>query len=91
MALPFEEVAAWVTDPLRTAGISDFSLWWMDVPEFLRTPYELYVRLGVALTCDVPEYQNVEPQLTKIHKQHGTSQGIVLRHQRLLWQAFLPE
>jgi hypothetical protein len=30
---------------LRTAGLSDYSLWWIDVPEYLRTPYELYVRL----------------------------------------------
>jgi SAM-dependent methyltransferase len=84
MALSFEEVTGWVIDPLRTAGISDYSLWWIDVPEFLCTPYELYVRLDVALTFDASEYQNIEPQLAEIVKQHGTSQGIVLRHQRLL-------
>jgi SAM-dependent methyltransferase len=94
-ALPFEEVTGWVIDPLRTAGISDYSLWWMDVPEFLRTPYELYVRLehvrlGGSQSSDTLEYQNIEPQLAKIFKQFSTSQGIVLRHQRLLWQAGLP-
>jgi SAM-dependent methyltransferase len=89
--LPFEEVTGWVIDPLRAAGISDYSLWWIDVPEFLRTPYELYVRLGGSQTADAPEYQNIEPQLAKIFKQFRTSQGIVLRHQRLLWQACLPE
>lgn len=91
MALSFDEVTRWVIDPLRTVGISDYSLWWLDVPEFLRTPYELYLRLGVALSSEVPEYQNVEPQLTKIFEQHSTSQGIVLRHQRLLWQAYVPK
>jgi SAM-dependent methyltransferase len=90
-ALPFEEVTSWVIDPLRTAGISDYSLWWIDVPEFLRTPYELFVRLGGSQTSEALEYQNIEPKLAKIFKQFSTSQGIVLRHQRLLWQACLPK
>lgn len=91
MALSFDEVTGWVIDPLRTAGISDYSLRWIDVPEFLRTPDELYVRLGGSQTADAPAYQTIEPQLRKIFKQHGTSKGIVLRHQRLLWQANLPK
>jgi SAM-dependent methyltransferase len=95
-AFPFEEVTSWVIDPLRTAGISDYSLWWIDVPEFLRTLYELYVRLeDVRLwgsqSSEALEYQNIEPKLAKIFKQFRTPQGIVLRHQRLLWQACLPE
>ncbi len=91
MALSFDEVTGWVIDPLCKADISDYSLWWIDVPEFLRTPYELYVRLGGSQTSDAPEYQNIEPQLTKIIRHHSTSQGIILRHQRLLWQAYLPK
>jgi 23S rRNA (guanine745-N1)-methyltransferase len=90
-ALSFEEVTGWVIDPLRTAGISDYSLWWMDVPEFLRTPYELYVRLGGSQSPEALEYQNIEPQLSKIFQQFSTSQGMILRHQRLLWQACLPK
>ncbi|MBV7335320.1 class I SAM-dependent methyltransferase [Chloroflexi bacterium TSY] len=86
-----DEVMGWVIDPLQTAGISDYSLWWIDVPEFLRTPDELYVRLGGSQTSDALEYQNIKPQLTKIFNQYSTSQGIVLRHQRLLWRAFLPQ
>jgi hypothetical protein len=62
----------------------------MDVPEFLRTPFELYVRLGGSQTSDTPEYHSIEPQFTKIFKQYGTADGIILRHQRLLWQAYLP-
>lgn len=91
VALSFDEVMGWVIDPLRTAGISDYSVWWIDVPEFLLTPYELYVRLGGSQTSDAPEYQEIEPQLTKIIKQYSTSRGIVVRHQRLLWQAHLPK
>ncbi len=91
MALSFDEVTGWVIDPLRIAGISDYSLWWMDVPEFLRTPFELYVRLGGSQTSEAPDYQNIEPQFAKIFKRYGTAHGIVLRHQRLLWQAYLPK
>lgn len=87
--LPFDEVSAWVTEPLRSVGITNYSLWWLDVPEFLHTPYELYTRLNVALTSDPPEYQTIEPQLVKLIEQYGTPQGIVLRHQRLLWQVNL--
>ena len=90
LTVSFEEVTGWVIDPLRASGISDYSLWWMDVPEFLSTPSELYVRLGGTETSDAPEYQKIEPQLEKIFKQYATSQGIILRHQRLLWQAHLP-
>lgn len=90
-ALSFDEVTGWVTEPLRTAGIAEYSLWWIDVPEFLRTPSELYARLGGSQSADAPAYQDIEPQLTKIVEQHGTPQGVVLRHQRLLWQAYLPK
>ena len=90
-AFPFDEVAGWVINPLRTAGISDYSLWWIDVPEFLRTPYELYARLNSSQLADAPEYQAIEPQFTKIVNDYSTSQGLVLRHQRLLWQACLPK
>jgi SAM-dependent methyltransferase len=89
-ALSFDEVTGWVTGPLRTAGIADYSLWWMDVPEFLRTPYELYLRLGGDQPADAPAYQAVEPQLAKIVERYGAPQGVVLRHQRLLWQVYLP-
>lgn len=90
-ALSFDEVTGWVTGPLHTAGISDYSVWWVDVPEFFRTPYELYNRFGGSQASDAPAYQAVEPQLTKIVERYSTSQGVVLRHQRLLWQAYLPK
>lgn len=73
MAFPFEEVTSWVIEPLRTAGISDYSYWWIDVPEFLRAPHELYARLGGSQTADAPEYQSIEPQLTEIFKQFRTT------------------
>jgi 23S rRNA (guanine745-N1)-methyltransferase len=86
----FDEVTGWVTGPLSAVGISDYSLWWMDVPEFFRTPYELYTRLGSSRVPDGPAYEEIESQLARVFKQHSTSGGLILRHQRLLWQAYLP-
>jgi hypothetical protein len=80
-----------VTDPLCAAGISDYSLWWLDVPEFLRSPHELYACLSVTQPVDAPAYQTVEPLLTKIFNQYSTPEGLILRHQRLLWCANLPK
>ena len=91
VTVPFDEVTGWVIDPLRAAGISEYSLWWMDVPEFLRTPYELYRRLGGTEAPEAPEFLDIEPVFGGIIEQYATSQGVILRHQRLLWQAFLPE
>lgn len=87
----FDLTASWVTGPLLTAGISEYSLWWLDVPEFFRTPQELYVRLNISQPVAAPDYQTIEPLLAEIFKQHGTAEGIILRHQRLLWEAHLPE
>lgn len=87
--LSFDEVTGWVTDPLHAVGISDYSLWWIDVPEFLRTPYELYTRLGGQEIANGLVYQDIESQFTQIFNQYCTTHGIVLRHQRLLWQAYL--
>jgi SAM-dependent methyltransferase len=36
--LGYDEAARWVTEPLARQGISDYRLWWIDVPEFLLTP-----------------------------------------------------
>lgn len=90
-AVSFDDVARWVVNPLQTAGISDYSMWWIDVPEFFRTPYELYARLNNPQPADALEYQAIEPQLTSIVNNYRTPQGLVLRHQRLLWQAYLPK
>lgn len=90
-SLSFDEVTGWVVEPLGVAGISDYSLWWIDVPEFLRTPHELYVRLGGTQTSDAPEYQAVESQFMRIIERYGRPQGVVLRHQRMLWQVNLPK
>lgn len=89
-AFSYDEVTGWVIKPLQAAGITEYSLWWIDVPEFLPTAYELYRRLGGTQLPDVPEYQEIEPQLTQIIERHRTPQGLILRHQRLLWQVCLP-
>lgn len=90
VSLPFDEVADWVVKPLAAAVITDYRLWWLDVPEFLRTPHELYTRLGGTSSTDPSAYQGVAPQLTAIIERYGGPQGVVVRQQRLLWQANLP-
>jgi len=102
--MPFEQVATWVTEPLDAAGISDYSLWWIDVPEFLRDTHELYERLAVFTNLPtsttpprqpgdelpvVPPYEQVEAQLQSLFSHHTTPDGLVVRHCRLLWQAIL--
>ncbi len=89
MALSYDEVTGWVIAPLHAAGITNYSLWWIDVPEFLCSPYELFVRLGGAQIPNALAYQDIEPEFTKIFEQHRTPDGVVLWHQRLLWQAYL--
>jgi SAM-dependent methyltransferase len=91
IALPFEEVTGWVTKPLDAAGISDYSLWWVDVPEILRNPHELYVRFSAGHITDVPDYSEVAQQLEAIFQHHATSDGVLLRHQRLLWKVNIPK
>ena len=86
----FDHITRWVTAPLEAAGISDYSLWWIDVPEYLRTPHELYARLPGIATGDLLPYAAMEPVLADIFADFGTAQGVVLRHQRLLWLAHLP-
>ncbi len=90
MAHSFDEVAGWVTAPLSQAGVLDYSLWWIDVPEYLRTPYELYVRVGGPDVPGALAYKELEPQFARVFEQHRTPRGVVLRHRRLLWQASLP-
>lgn len=90
-SLSFQEVMSWVVDPLKAAGISDYSLWWLDIPELFQNPHDLYVRLSGPFASEAPEYQSMESLLTKIIQQYGTSQGLVLGHQRLLWLVHLPK
>jgi SAM-dependent methyltransferase len=89
LPMSFDEVTGWVAGPLSAAGILDYSLWWIDVPEFLRDPHELYVRLGGPDVPGASAYRDVEPQFAGIFERYRTPNGVVLRHQRLLWQAGL--
>jgi hypothetical protein len=38
-----------------------------------------------------PAYPDVESQFVRIFQQYRAPHGVVLRHQRLLWQAYLPK
>lgn len=83
------QVTEWVTEPLDAAGIVDYSVWWIDVPEYLHAPYDVYMRVGGRQPVDAPEFLAVEADFARIVDNHATVHGVVLRHQRLLWQARL--
>ena len=89
-ALSREHVIGWVTDPLEAAGIADYNLWWIDVPEFLRTPEELHARLVGSQDPPPPPYPDVADVFEKVFRQHAGTGGVTIRHQRLLWRASLP-
>ncbi|HEX4224679.1 MAG TPA: class I SAM-dependent methyltransferase [Pseudonocardiaceae bacterium] len=46
-AIPYDQVRSWVEQPLVAAGISDYQLWWFDVPEWFDTAEDLRRRLGL--------------------------------------------
>ncbi len=88
-ALSFEEVAAWVIEPLTKAGITDYQVRWIDVPEYFRAPCEVYARLSWMDASRFPPYSEVESTFEAVHRRYAGPKGLVLRHQRLLWQARL--
>jgi hypothetical protein len=46
-AIPYDQVRSWVERPVVAAGISDYRLWWFDVPEWFDTAKDLRRRLGL--------------------------------------------
>lgn len=69
----------------------EYSLWSIDVPEFLSDPYQLYARLSAGRAEDLPTYAHVSRYFEAIFRQNAGPHGILLRHQRLLWRVRLPE
>lgn len=88
-ALSYEEVAGWVMGPLTQAGITDYEVNWIDVPEYFTAPHELYARLSWTDPSRYPPYPDVESTFVAVYERHAGSKGLVLRHQRLLWRARL--
>jgi SAM-dependent methyltransferase len=86
-SMDYAEVAGWVTAPLTRHGISDFRLWWIDVPEYLCSARALYDRLRDDQATPWPT-GTAEIEAAFAAGQHDGA--VVLRHIRLVWTARLP-
>jgi SAM-dependent methyltransferase len=86
-SLSCAEVAGWVTGPLAAEGISDYRLWWADVPEYLYTPRSLYDRLA---GDDALPWAHVAAEIETAFEQHHVNGALILRHIRLVWVVRLP-
>ena len=80
-------VQAWVVNPALARGLHAFRLWWIDVPEHLPDPRTLHDRLRDG---DAPAFGDVAPELEAVFKRHAGSQGLSLRHQRLVFTLTMP-
>jgi hypothetical protein len=73
---------------LKLGGLKLHSAWTYDVPEFFKKPEELYKRLTWGyIPGEVPEWSDVREILEQIFSDLAWSQGLVMRHTRLLWMA----
>jgi SAM-dependent methyltransferase len=86
-SLGYDEVASWVTAPLARQGISDYQLWWADVPEYLLTPRSLYDRLA---GDTAPPWDSVAAEVQAAFEDNQSDGALTLRHVRLVWTARLP-
>jgi SAM-dependent methyltransferase len=89
----YDEAASWVTRPLEGQGISDYRLWWIDVPEYLHSARSLYDRLTGydRVTGDtVPPWDDVAAEAEAVYARNQNAGELVLRHVRLVWTVRLP-
>lgn len=77
---------------LALGGLALHSAWTFDVPEYFDAPHDLYQRLTWGyLASEVPAWEEVRPLLERIFVEHAVgSDGLALRHTRLLWTAHVP-
>lgn len=85
--LGYDEVASWVTGPLARQGLTDYRLWWFDVPEYLSSAHSLYDRLAAD---DSPPWDAVAAELEAAHARNQDEGAVTLRHIRLVWTVQLP-
>ncbi len=91
VCLPYEQVAGWVTDPLNRHGITDYRLWWIDVPEYLLSARSLHTRLARAPGAPVPPpWESVAAEIEAAFAANQVEGAVALRHIRLVWEVRLP-
>jgi SAM-dependent methyltransferase len=86
-SLGYAEVAGWVSAPLARHGISDFRLWWIDVPEYLSSARSLHDRLR---DDQATPWQADAAEVEAAFAAGQRDGAVVLRHIRLVWTARLP-
>ena len=80
-----------VNHNLALGGLELHSAWAYNVPEFFNDPRELYKRLVWGYTPDeVPSWEDIRPIIQRIFAEFSWSEGLPLRHTRLLWLAVVP-
>jgi SAM-dependent methyltransferase len=89
----YDEAARWVTRPLEAQGLTDYRLWWIDVPEYLYSARSLYDRLvGYdRLAGDpVPSWEEVAAEAEGAYADNQADGALTLRHIRLVFTVRLP-
>ena len=76
---------------LAAAGLSLHSWWSFDVPEVFPDAEQLYTWLSWGATPDeIPSFAEVCQVLERVFAEHGSPEGVELRHHRYLWKAVVP-
>jgi SAM-dependent methyltransferase len=87
VSVGYDEVASWVTEPLLRHRITDYRLWWIDVPEYLYSARALYDRLA---DNTMPPWHAVAAEAEAVYDDHQVDGALILRHVRLVWTVRLP-
>jgi SAM-dependent methyltransferase len=73
---------------LALAGLALHCAWSFDVPEYLTTPEDLYVKLNWGRAPgEAPAFAVVVPVLERIFAEFGSPHGLAVPHGRFMWQA----
>jgi SAM-dependent methyltransferase len=76
---------------LAAGGLALHSWWSCDVPEVFPDPEQLYAwRTWGSTPDEVPPFQEVRPILERVFAEHGTAEGVAIRHRRYVWKAVAP-
>lgn len=75
---------------LANGRLALHSCWTFEVPEYFPDTEQLYLFLSWGYAPEeVPSFAEVRPLLADIFAEHGTADGLPLRHSRLLWKAIV--
>lgn len=76
-----------MTDPFERQALTDYLLWWIDVPEYLYSARSPYDRLAAD---DSPPWDAVSAEVEAAYADNQNEGAATLRHVRLVWIVRLP-